>query len=128
MTRDQDLFSKYLCTVRLSTLWSPSSKAISTMAFFPLRLWMMTLRPSAISETTGLPPAGLCIESGNQIKIGSNSTHLAAQSPFIFNHHKNWRIKGLEWHNNLSSDELMYTAPSTVSIDDFLLFLEKVVQ
>lgn len=75
-----------------------------------------------------LVTTGLCVESGNHVKIGPNKTHLESQSPFIFNHHKNWRLKGFEKHNNLSANDLMYTAPFTVSQKDFLLFREKLVQ
>ncbi len=70
----------------------------------------------------------LCIEKSGKVLIGPNKTHLDSKSPLVYLHHKNWRLKGIEKHNNLNENELMYSAPFTVSANDFLLFREKIVQ
>ncbi len=70
----------------------------------------------------------LCIEKNGKIKIGPSNTHINSKSPFVFQHHKNWRIKAFEKHNNLLPEELMYTAPFTISNKDFETFREEVVK
>lgn len=70
----------------------------------------------------------LCVEKDNRIDIGPANTHIEATSPFVFLHHKNWRIKALEKHNNLSADELMYSAPFTISEEDFAYVREELVR
>lgn len=71
---------------------------------------------------------GLCVAADENVKIGPSNTHLEAQSPFVYNHHKNWRLKAIEKHNNMSNEDLMYTAPFTISNSDFGLLREKIIQ
>lgn len=48
--------------------------------------------------------------------------HLNDESPFIFNHHKNWRIKAIENFSQFENNrDLAFTAPLTISKDDFML-------
>jgi uncharacterized protein (TIGR02147 family) len=75
-----------------------------------------------------LVESGLCKESSGKISIGPSNTHIESKSPLVFNHHKNWRLKGFEKHHNLVSEELMYTAPFTISEKDFHFLREKVAQ
>jgi uncharacterized protein (TIGR02147 family) len=71
---------------------------------------------------------GLCKQQNGKIMIGPANTHVDSKSPFVFQHHKNWRIKALEKHNNLLPEELMYTAPFTISQKDFEFLREEVIQ
>lgn len=71
---------------------------------------------------------GLCREDKKKIVIGPAKTHLEAKSPFVYMHHKNWRLKGMEKHGNLSPEELMYSAPFTISQEDFEAFREQIVK
>ncbi len=71
---------------------------------------------------------GLCKERSGKIKIGPSNTHIDSKSPYVFQHHKNWRIKAFEKHNNLLPEELMYTAPFTMSNKDFESLREEVIK
>lgn len=71
---------------------------------------------------------GLCVERGSKVEIGPANTHVESHSPFVFQHHKNWRIKALEKHNRLDVDDLMYTAPFTISEKDLASFREEAIK
>ena len=75
-------------------------------------------RETANEALQFLIKAGLCRETSKGIEIGPSRTHLAASSPFIWNLHKNWRLKAIERHTQLDSTELLYTAPMSISSKD----------
>ena len=58
---------------------------------------------------------GLCIEKDGDYFMGPKRTHLDADSPLITRHHANWRLKGLENMQEVTPDELFYTAPMALS-------------
>lgn len=62
------------------------------------------------------------------LKIGPRSTHLGQNSPWIYTHHKNWRVKAFERHGKLTSDELMYSGQLTISHEGFLVFRERITK
>lgn len=70
---------------------------------------------------------GLCKEQNGKIIIGTANTHIDSKSPYVFQHHKNWRIKAFEKHNNLLPEELIYTAPFTISNKDFEVIREEII-
>lgn len=61
----------------------------------------------------------LCIEENKKIQRGTKSTFIPASSPYIKNHHRNWRLHSIERASILEEDELMYTAPMSLSHKDF---------
>ncbi|MGE4133441.1 MAG: TIGR02147 family protein [Bdellovibrionales bacterium] len=67
------------------------------------------------------------IESG-RLMVGVRSTHLDAQSRFVNNHHRNWRLRGLQALNSRTPVDLFYTAPCTLSEEDFLALREDLVK
>jgi len=70
---------------------------------------------------------GLCTRDGSgKLDIGIASTHLDAQSRFINNHHRNWRLKGLESLNRITPEELFYSSPCTLSREDFQIVAEEI--
>jgi hypothetical protein len=71
--------------------------------------------------------SGLCVEENGLIKAGPQRTHLELSSPFISKHHGNWRNKAIQKTESLSSEELMYTAPLSISKKDFLSFREECI-
>ncbi len=71
---------------------------------------------------------GLVRKEGDRLAIGVLSTHLDAQSRFVNNHHRNWRIRGLQALNTRTPDDLFYTAPCTLSQDDFMILRKEMVQ
>ncbi len=66
-----------------------------------------------------LVETGLCVKSDNQYRYGKASTHVENTSPFVWQHHKNWRIKGMSHFPCLTEAELMFTAPLSLSEKDF---------
>lgn len=60
-------------------------------------------------------------KKNNRLSILNNMTHLKNDSPFINNHHKNWRIKSLENYSHFDQNiDLAFTSPLTISEKDFL--------
>jgi uncharacterized protein (TIGR02147 family) len=53
--------------------------------------------------------------SPQNFRIGHQATHLASTSPWLRQHHRNWRTKALEGLEDLSRNELSYTAPMAIS-------------
>lgn len=63
----------------------------------------------------------LCIKKDGNITMGPQHTFVSANSPFIKNHHKNWRLYSIQKIDNFNiENELMYTAPMSLSKDDFI--------
>jgi uncharacterized protein (TIGR02147 family) len=58
------------------------------------------------------------VESG-QLKLGPASTHISKESPFVKNHHRNWRLRSIESIDQMSSNEIMYSAPMCTSKEIF---------
>ena len=48
-------------------------------------------------------------------------------SPHLLRHHSNWRIRAIQQSENLSAQELMYTAGVSLSKQDFNLLREEMV-
>ncbi len=71
---------------------------------------------------------GLVKKEGDHLEIGVRSTHLDAQSRLVNNHHRNWRIRGLQALNTRTPDDLFYTAPCTLSHDDFMILRKEMVE
>ena len=86
---------------------------------------------SEISERFELPKArtakmlsfltstGLCAEKNGRYQMGVQKTHLEQSSPQLSRHLCNWRLKGIQSHDKLTPEELMYTAPVSLSKKDF---------
>lgn len=60
----------------------------------------------------------LLIEENGKYKIGTVSTHLEADSPFVLLHHSNWRKKALEHVRRESPTKIHYSSPMTLSAED----------
>lgn len=61
----------------------------------------------------------LCEARGDLFIMGPQSVHLERGSPFLVRHHTNWRLRSIENANQLSDEELMYSAPISISKADF---------
>jgi len=84
----------------------------------------------AISEKLNLPikkvrevisfllDSGLCIEKEGQISIGPARIHLSPDSPWIKQHHTNWRMRALENIRSEDPNKLHYSSPMTLSLAD----------
>ena len=71
---------------------------------------------------------GLIKVENGEYKLGPASTHLSSDSPFIGQHHRNWRIKSLESAGSLDSEELLYSAPMVISQELFTDLRQRLVE
>lgn len=66
-----------------------------------------------------LTKSGLVSEDRGYYKIGLQRTYVPRGSPFLIQHHKNWRLKAMQGVERLAQDELMFTCPMSISKADF---------
>ncbi len=59
----------------------------------------------------------LCLRQGNKIKMGPTKTYVGSQSPFVVQHHRNWRLQAFQKMNLFDEDNLFTTAPMSMSKD-----------
>lgn len=71
---------------------------------------------------------GLCTEKNGRYGMGAQKTHLEQGSPHLLKHYSNWRIRAIQRSERLSAQELMYTAPVSLSRKDFESLREEMVQ
>lgn len=57
-----------------------------------------------------------------------NRTHIEKTSPFLKQHHANWRIKSIQKKDNSEIEDLSFTAPLSLSKKDFDFLREEMVQ
>jgi len=75
-----------------------------------------------------LQSRNLIISERGLLKLGPSSTHLSKSSPFVKQHHRNWRIKSVESIDKMKTDEIMYTAPMCISSDLYDNFNRKILK
>ncbi|MGE3611096.1 MAG: DUF4423 domain-containing protein [Bacteriovoracaceae bacterium] len=56
-----------------------------------------------------------------------NRTHLEKSSPYLKQHHSNWRIKAIQNLDKKNEEDLMFTAPLSLSKKDFEVLREEMV-
>jgi uncharacterized protein (TIGR02147 family) len=72
---------------------------------------------------------GLCVElSDGRIRSGPKSTHLEARSPLVSRLHANWRVKAMERHPALTTEELAFTSPMSIDEKDVAQIRELLIQ
>jgi uncharacterized protein (TIGR02147 family) len=62
--------------------------------------------------------SGLCIQVNGRIKMGPRSTHIGAEDPLVFRHHRNWRelaLSRLTSNQKLEPSEASLTYPCSIS-------------
>jgi uncharacterized protein (TIGR02147 family) len=72
-----------------------------------------------------LTSVDLCNLKDHRYYMGTQHTHVAANSPHAIKHHLNWRIKSLQRQENVQEQELVFTAPMSISEKDFEIIREK---
>ena len=102
----------YYSAIRLSTSMDNinSKEDISNFLNIPLK----TVGPIV----DFLLSVSLLNEEDEKLTIGPTVTHLGPDSPLISNHHGNWRIKAMERHSELKSNEFCFSAPLTINESD----------
>lgn len=61
---------------------------------------------------------GIVVQKKGYYFVGPQRTHLSKDSPYINNHHRNWRTKGLESLDNIMDNELFLSFPMSLSLED----------
>lgn len=82
-------------------------------------------REQAIAILNFLVHTGLCKEKNGNYSIGESHLHISNDSPFVVKHHTNWRIKAIQAMDNREPNELFFTAPMSISTQDFKNFRER---
>jgi uncharacterized protein (TIGR02147 family) len=86
------------------------------------------LAPEDVAKTLRfLLENGLCKEENGGFAMGPSSTMLAADSPFINSHRRNWRIKGLDHLRKLGASDLFYSGLVSLSKKDLQEFRQEFV-
>jgi uncharacterized protein (TIGR02147 family) len=67
-------------------------------------------------------------QKGKVYEAGVRATHLGRSSPHLPKHHSAWRLKAIQRAEELSDDELMYTANFSISRKDFPVLREEMMQ
>lgn len=103
----------YYSAIRLSTdiPGLPNEKAIAEYLNIPLS------KVNALLEF--LIGNGLCNKNEERLSLGVKKTHLAETSPYVFSHHRNWRLKAMENYSQFKDKDMAFSAPMTLSKQDF---------
>ncbi len=71
---------------------------------------------STMSEIVNfLVETGLCQSQSGIVSVGPQKTHVAASSPFVLSHHRNWRLKAVDSMRARNESDLFYTGPMSLS-------------
>ncbi len=65
-----------------------------------------------------LKSCGLCREKQGRYYSENIRTHIDRNSPLATRHHSNWRLKSIEGLDHLKKEDLVFTAPITLSKKD----------
>lgn len=99
--------------VRLLT----SMERFQTVEDISLRLGLTVSRVREILDF--LTSRGLCVLASNgRYKRTEKNTHVEASSPLAIRHHQNWRNKVIQLQECMTSDDLSFTAPVSISRKD----------
>ncbi|MGZ3743368.1 MAG: DUF4423 domain-containing protein [Pseudobdellovibrionaceae bacterium] len=74
---------------------------------------------------------GLCKLEKGHLSYGPQNTHLGAESPYVNQQHRNWRLKANEKMEHRREKDLFYTCPMSLSekaFEDVRNFLPTVIQ
>lgn len=58
---------------------------------------------------------GLCREEGGKVTYGPASTHIDRESPFVNQHHQNWRLQAIHSMERRNEKDLFFTSPMSLS-------------
>jgi uncharacterized protein (TIGR02147 family) len=72
--------------------------------------------------------SGLCSEKKGRYFVGSQRTFLESDSPHIHRHRQNWRVRSLSQIETTQPDELVFSAPFSVSAVHFLELREQLAE
>ena len=123
---DEDKFTFYSDPLYSSIRMASSLPSINTLEDIAEYFHLPHKRVKEMLEF--LISRKLCMVEDGVIKRGTQNTFIPADSPYIKLHHSNWRKIAMDKAGNLSSEEMMYTAPMTLSKKDFELVRENLLK
>jgi uncharacterized protein (TIGR02147 family) len=90
---------------------------------------LLDLSPPQVSEALSfLLSTGLLVKVGSRWTLGSQSTHLKSDSPWIKNRQTDWRLKAIEKMRKNQAQDLFYTSTASLSKKDFTELREELVK
>lgn len=113
--------SKIYSSVHLFTSIGRGKNLVEIMERFNLK------RTRALEIISFLISAGLILDSNGIYSMDAKSTHIEKGSPFLLNHHTNWRVAAVDKAERLTEQEMMYTGNFSISKKDFLKIREELV-
>ncbi len=71
--------------------------------------------------------SGLLIHKNDKYLLGAQKTHLEKSSPYVKRHWLNWHLQTLKRFDDLDDDEIVYSAPFSISKKDFEQLNEEII-
>lgn len=69
----------------------------------------------------------LCLHQNGRFVMGPKHLHVSNESPFVFNHHANWRSRAIERIPRMQPTELAFTSPVSLSRSDMTKVKERLL-
>jgi plasmid maintenance system antidote protein VapI len=113
---DQDRATFYSSWIYSAVHIATSHRDLKTLDALALRFNVPRDRMRMIVDF--LISRGLCQETKQGIQMGTSRTHLEASSPLVQRSHSNWRLKAMDRHDRLGSNELAFTCQVSVTRED----------
>jgi uncharacterized protein (TIGR02147 family) len=66
-----------------------------------------------------LTNTGLTLYENEKYTMGPQSIYISRESPHLIRHHTNWRLRAIEACDKITTDEMIVTAPISLSESDF---------
>lgn len=85
-------------------------------------------RGRAAEITQFLLRVGLCLEKKGRYLIEIQSTYLEFGSPYLVQHHSNWRLRAINKATTLTQFEMMFSGQVSISKENFQILREKLAQ
>jgi uncharacterized protein (TIGR02147 family) len=108
-------------SVRLLSTTSdqPSPDAIAAKLSIP--------RQEVVRIQDFLLQQGLLIQKNAAFELGTQHTHLEADSPYIISRQIQWRLKSFEQMNHRDPEQIFFTSPMTISKSDLPVLRKKIL-
>lgn len=88
-----------------------------------------TLPLKKVKEILGfLTETQICKVEKGRYKHFLNRTHIGKNSPHFRQHHNNWRIRSVQKLDFQSEEDLNFTAPLSLSVEDFFKIREEMMK
>ncbi|MCX6115923.1 MAG: DUF4423 domain-containing protein [Proteobacteria bacterium] len=117
---NDELMATYYSDWKYMAVWLATSlEPTPSLQEIALKLKIANSQAEKIADF--LVTCGLVLRDGTKYVSSINKTHLPDNHNLIGRHHANWRLKAIERADNISSDELMFTGPLTISLEDFAI-------